>query len=122
MARLRRQAQIGPIHISADSFLGMHQISAKTRKGLSYSITTAQQIAPAVFSCPAKWSPRLSAEPSHETFLTAQLARLASLDGLFCVKTACSGSFEAAPLIGLSLVRFWQNEREAPCKKNLSHE
>jgi hypothetical protein len=122
MARPRRQAQIGPIHISAGSFLGMHQISAKTRKGLSYSITTARQIAPAVFLYPAKQLLLLSAERSHETFPTAQYARLASLDGLFCVKTAHSGPFGGRPLIGLSLVRFWQNDREAEQKNNLLHE
>jgi hypothetical protein len=122
MGRPRLAAQIGPIHISAGSFLGMHQISAKTRKGLSYSITTARQTAPAVFSCPAKRPLLRSAERLHETSPTAQPTRLASLDGLFCAKTGYSGPFAGRPLIGLSLVRFWQNDREAAPKKNLSHE
>jgi hypothetical protein len=100
----------------------MHQISEQTRKGLSYSIITARQLAPAVFSCPAKRPLLRSAERPHETCPTAHSARLASLDGLFCVKTAYSGLFAAVPLIGLSLVRFWQKTREAATKKNLSHE
>lgn len=83
---------------------------------------TARQIALAVFSCPAKRPLLRSAEPSHETSPTAHPARLASLDGLFCVKTAYSGPFGGRPLIGLSLVRFWQKIREAATKKNLSHE
>ncbi len=99
----------------------MHQISEETRKGLSYSITTAQQFVLAVFSYPVKWPHLPSAERSYQTFSMTQPARLASLDGLFCAKTAYSRLFEDRPLIGLSLVRFWQNDREAEQKNNLAH-
>jgi hypothetical protein len=99
----------------------MHQISEQIRKGFSYVTINAWQSALAAVLCPAKRPVRLPVERLYIFLPVTLSARSASLNGLFCVKTASFGLFGERPLIGLSLVRLWQKSRGAAPKKNNAH-